>query len=435
MTRLKKHKFIVVLINLFFLVSAGCGLLEEDYNLPQYDNSIKIGVVGDVSVLREQVENMFFGAKLASEEINHFGGIDINNKSFEIELIFKNSGGSAEEGIKVTNELINEGVNIIIGPTFSSVAIEMAELCIENEVLMMTYSVTTPELTFLNDDDLIWRTCPSDNTFGTISAQYCFDSLHYRSASIFYRDDRFGQGLSEIIKTKFMELDGYVANYVSFPGDIVDLGTYNFSYELNTLLSKEVDVIYIISFTSEIAVLTNEIYNNELYQQFDKKPSIFLNDGIIAEELIINGNPELLETVIGITSTNTGNPNYNIYKTNYISRFGFAPSTYSEHTYDAVYCIAYAMLRANSSSPQDVAAYLREISGTGEVLDPPQTEQITINVNEFNVGKNIISKGQLINYEGASGPINFDYHGDPVPKIVIWGIENNEFVEITYYGK
>ena len=434
MIKLKKHK-IAAFVSLFFLFAIGCEKLNEDYNLPEHNNPLKIGVVGDVSVLREQVENMFFGALLASEEINHFGGVEINNENFEIELIFKNSAGSAEEGINVTSELISEGVDLIIGPTFSSVAVEMAELCIQNDVLMMTYSATTPELSALNDKDLIWRTCPSDFTFGTISAQYCFDSLQYRSAAIFYRDDRFGIGLSEIIKNNFKELGGYISNCVSYPGDIIDLSTYDFNYELNTLLSEEVDLIYIIAFNSEIAVLTNEIYNNALYQAFENKPQIFLNDGIIAEELIINGNPELLETVIGITSTNEGNPNYSKYKTNYENRFGFSPATYSEHAYDALYCIAYAMLRANSSDPNDIINFLREISGMEEFGNSFPSDQIIINVNEFDFGKYIISKGESINYEGASGPISFDYYGDPIPKIVIWGIENNEFVEISYYGK
>ncbi len=431
---MKKHKLIASVIFLFFLFSIGCEKLEENYNIPQYDHSIKIGVVGDVSVLREQVENMFFGAKLASEEINHMGGLNINNTNYSIELIFKNSGGSPEEGIKVTTELINDGVNVIIGPTFSSVAIEMAELCIENGVLMMTYSATTPELTMLNDQDFIWRTCPSDHTFGTVSAQYCFDSLQYEKAAIFYRDDRFGQGLSSIIKENFQELGGQVTNHVLYPGNVPNLESYNFSYELNTLLSEEVDVIFIVAFSSEVAILTNEIYNNELYQQLENKPKLFLNDGIVPEELIINGNPEILETIIGITSTNEGNANYNIYKENYIERFGFSPSTFSEHAYDAVYSVLYATLRAGSKQPEDIIEFLREISGSEFCVDFI-TDPVIINVNEFDVAKNIIEKGQTIDYEGASGPLNFDCNGDPVPKIVIWGIENNEYKEITYYGK
>lgn len=434
MEKLGKHKIFVIISSLIILLIAGCEKLSEDYNKPVHTNTIKIGVVGDVSILREQIENIFFGAQLAAEEINQSGGVEIDGENFEIELIYKNSAGSSEEGISVTNELINEGVNLIIGPTFSSVAIEMAEFCIGNEVLMMTYSATTPELSFLIDNDLIWRTCPSDLTFGTISAQYCYDSLKYRDAAILSRDDRFGQGLSQIIYDSFETLGGNITNNVSFPGDILDLATYDLDYELNTILGEPVDLIYIIAFPSEIPVLANKIYNNSIYQALGNKPHIFLADGITAEELIKNGNPEILKTIMGITSTNEGNPNYSIYKSNYINRFGFPPATYSENAYDAIYCLAYAILKANSSESFNVTNFLREVSGN-RGNGAPLTDDIIINVNEFNVAKSIIEKGQKINYEGASGPINFNYFGDPVPKIVIWEIENNEFVEISYYGK
>ncbi|MDA3953499.1 MAG: ABC transporter substrate-binding protein [Bacteroidales bacterium] len=434
MIKLKNHKLLTCAF-LIFVFFTGCEKLQEEYNTPEYNNPMKIGVVGDVSVLREQVENIFFGVQLASEEINNYGGLEINNQNREIELIYKNSAGNPEEGIKVTNELINDGVDIIIGPTFSSVAIEMAELCIQKDVLMMTYSATSPELSLLNDNDLIWRTCPSDYTFGTFSAHYIYNTLQHRRAAILYRHDTFGTGLSDIVKNTFEELGGNVLNNVSFPGDIVDIDSYDFSFELNTLLDKEIDVIYIIAFNSEIAKITNEIYNNDLYQDLTIKPNIVLSDGIIPEELIINGNPELLETVIGITSTNEGNPNYSTYKTNYINRFGFSPATYSEHAYDALYCISYAIQKANSNNPADITSVLREISGIEDANDILSSEQVVINVNEFDIGKNIINKGESINYEGASGQINFDNNGDPLPQFVIWGIEDNEFVEISYYGK
>ncbi|MFP4024707.1 MAG: ABC transporter substrate-binding protein [Thiohalospira sp.] len=433
MEMVNKYKRILVVIIGFVSLISGCENLTEDYNQKQYENPVKIAVVGDVSVLREQVENMFFGAQLAMEEINQNGGLEINGEKREIELIFKNSGGNPEQGVDVVYELFEQNIDLVIGPTFSSVAVEMAEVCINNNMLMMSYSATSPEISMLNDNDLIWRTCPSDYTFGTISAEYCIDSLQLRNAAILYRDDRFGIGLSNIILGMFNELGGNIKANVSFPGDEIDLSTYDFKNEMNTVFNSEIDVLYIVAFNSEIAVLTNRIFNNSNYQSLNKKPLIFVNDGILPEEILTNGSPDLLDDILGITSTNEGNPNYALYKNNYQSRFGFLPATYSEHAYDAVYCMAYAMQRGNTTNPLEIKQYLREISG--EDYFEPNDEVIKINVNEFNIGKNILIKGKPINYEGASGPINFDLNGDPVPKIVIWGFENKKYVEFSYYGK
>ncbi|NOQ25287.1 MAG: ABC transporter substrate-binding protein [Bacteroidales bacterium] len=434
MIKKRNHK-LYIFISLLIVFTAGCEELAEEHNTPDLENPIKIGVVGDVSVLREQVENIFFGVQLASEEINNFDGVEIDGQYHDIELIYENSAGSAQEGIDIVKKFVDDGIKIIIGPTFSSVALEMAETCIKNDVLMMTYSATWPSLSLLDDNDLIWRTCPSDYTFGIVAAQYSYDSLEHRNAAILYRNDRFGKSLSNIIQNKFVALGGEIKSLVPYPDNIVDVDSYNFSYELNTLFKEDIDVVFIISFNSEIAKITNDIYNNERYQDFNVKPNIILSDGIIPEELIKNGNPELLETVIGITSTNTGNPNYCTYKTNYKNRFGFSPVTYSEHAYDALYCISYAMQKANSLDPNEIKTFLREVSGIEVPDEEIIIDQIVINANEFDIGKNMLKIGVSINYEGASGKINFDLNGDPIPKFVIWGIENNEFVELSYYGK
>jgi len=431
--KMKKYRYIFiyfVLLPLIFI--SGCEQLTEDFNRPEYNNPLKIGVVGDVSVLREQVENMFFGAQLAGEEINNVGGIEINGESFEVELVFCNSGGDPAKGVEVCQELKNKGVDFIIGPTFSSVAVEMANFCIENEMLMMTYSTTTPELTYLNDNNLIWRTCPSDASFGNVSAMYSYDSLKVRNAAVLYRNDRFGQGLSEIIENMFVEKGGRVWSNVSFPGDQVDLSSYSFNFELNTIFSNPIDILFIVCFNSEIAAITNRIYNNAYYQQLDKKPLLFVNDGVLAEEIITNGNPELLETIYGITSVNEENTNYNTYKNNYINRFGFMPATYSEAAYDAVYSLAYAIMESESLNPIEVAPHIWQISGSqmGQY-----SEVVIINVNEFDIGKNLILKGDPINYEGATGSLDFDVNGDPFPKMVIWKINNNQYTELTHYLK
>ncbi|MEE4198631.1 MAG: ABC transporter substrate-binding protein [Bacteroidales bacterium] len=433
MNMVNKYKILIFCIGFLLTIPPGCEKLTEDYNQKQYENPVKIAVVGDVSVLREQVENMFFGAQLAMEEINQKGGLEIDGEKREIQLIFKNSGGNPDQGTEIVYELYEENIDLIIGPTFSSVAVEMAEACVNNNMLMISYSATTPELTMLEDKDLVWRTCPSDHTFGTLSAQYCVDSLQLKNAAILYRDDRFGTGLAQILEEMFTEFGGSVLASVSFPGDEINLSSYDFSYEMNTVFRNEIDVLFIVAFNSEIAVLTNRIYNNSSYQSLNKKPFIFVNDGILPEEILTNGSPELLDDILGISSTNEGNPNYALYKENYISRFGFLPATYSEHAYDAVYCLAYAMQRGNTTNPLQIKEYLREISG--EDYYNPVNDVLKINVNEFDIGKNILLKGNAIDYEGATGPINFDINGDPVPKIIIWGFENEQYVELSYYEK
>ncbi len=54
-------------------------------------------------------------------------------------------------------------VPAILGPAFSGVAINTAkQITIPSKVLLVSASATSPLITDLDDDGLVWRTCPSD---------------------------------------------------------------------------------------------------------------------------------------------------------------------------------------------------------------------------------------------------------------------------------
>jgi len=232
-----------------FVMLWGCEKFEEDYNKIAYKNPIRIGVVGDLTSGREVVENVFFGVKLAAEEINGSGGLTINNVEREIQLIYKNSAGTSADGLKIVNELIDENVDIIIGPTSSEVALSMAARCIEKNILMITYSASAPEISTLADKDLIWRTCPSDEFSGMMMARFAADSLKKTRAAILYRDDTFGNGMKAVIQSKFQAINGEIVTTASFPTEGVDLSKYDFSGQLDLILAQEPQIIFTIIFT------------------------------------------------------------------------------------------------------------------------------------------------------------------------------------------
>ncbi len=420
----------ILFISLVIFQLIGCEKLNEDYNKLIYKNPIKIAVIGDVSIGREVAENIFFATKMAADEINSSGGLIINEEEREIELIFKNSGGDPEIGIDVVNELIDEGINIIVGPTTSAVAVEMSESCVANNILMITYSATIPKLSYMNDDDLIWRTCPSDAFSGTIMAKHSIDSMQLKNGAIFFRDDNFGNSMANIIQNKFESLGGSILATSSYPAEETDLNNYNFGNELDILLQQKPQIIFAAVFEEEIGKITQDLWASSLYQDMESKPFLFLTEGGFPNELIANGQPDILETIIGISSSITNTPNYITYENNYIAKYNFSPVTYSEHAYDAIYSIAFAMQKAQSISPEDIKQNLRLVTGSEDLRE----ESAIINVNEFEKARVLLLTGFEINYEGASGKINFDINGDPYSTFVIWGLVNKEYVEFSYYN-
>ncbi|MEM9141270.1 MAG: ABC transporter substrate-binding protein, partial [Pseudomonadota bacterium] len=89
---------------------------------------------------------------------------------------------------------------------------------------------------------------------------------------------------------------------------------------------------------------------------------------------------------------------------------GFAAATgkdpqapYAAHGYDATFMVALAIEKAGSTDSAAIAKALMEINDpAGEV----------INVGDWAKAKEAIAAGKAINYEGATGTVDFDARGD-----------------------
>ena len=89
--------------------------------------------------------------------------------------------------------------------------------------------------------------------------------------------------------------------------------------------------------------------------------------------------------------------------------------------YAPVFLLALAIEKNGSADRDGLSAALREIaSAPGEVIKPGEWEK----------AKQLIADGVDINYEGASGPHDFDEFGDVSGVIVEYAVQNGAWVEV-----
>jgi branched-chain amino acid transport system substrate-binding protein len=82
-------------------------------------------------------------------------------------------------------------------------------------------------------------------------------------------------------------------------------------------------------------------------------------------------------------------------------------------SYDAAMLIALAIQQAGSADRTAIRDALRRVAnGPGERVGP----------GEFARAKDLISRGTKVNYEGASGPVEFDASGDVQGRIGVWTV-------------
>jgi ABC-type branched-subunit amino acid transport system substrate-binding protein len=81
------------------------------------------------------------------------------------------------------------------------------------------------------------------------------------------------------------------------------------------------------------------------------------------------------------------------------------------------------MLKAKSVVPTEVAKMMRLVANDNDGAT-------LINVGEFTKAAAILAKGGNINYEGASGSLEFNDTGDVTAgTYIIWKIKDGKFVE------
>jgi branched-chain amino acid transport system substrate-binding protein len=403
-----------------------CSKLKEDYDGINYINPIKIGFLGPFSEGLMGTEGKYLGAFLAAEEINAAGGI-LGRK---IQIVSRNDGGSANIGIKEATTFHNQGIDLILGAEWSSVTLAVAKaVTIPNQMLLMSYASTNPTISTLTDNDLVWRTCPSDVFQGKIGAIYCRNYLHKKTSAILAFNNPWAIGLSNAFRENFENLGGTNSYFGVYPELLEsEASKYDYTAYLDSVFKSKPEIIYLASFGADGSKITNDIAKNK-YLGNGYNPVFFSNDGIYTNNFLINGNISVIDNFYGtVPGSSKMNNNYNTYSNNYYSRWGFEPTAYSEYAYDAMYLLAYAILKNNGVTyPKQLASYLRDISGT-----PNNTSATKINVNEFSKAKVILLNSGKIDYDGASGKIEFDKNGDPSSgTYLIWKIKNGKFLTDT----
>ncbi|WP_158968134.1 ABC transporter substrate-binding protein [Chachezhania sediminis] len=170
---------------------------------------IKLGIlIGFTGPIESLAPAMAAAAEMAIDEVNTAGGI-LDGSMIVPE---RADTGCIDNGLAVSNaeRLIADGVKGIIGGDCSGVTGAILQnVARANGMVMISPSATSPALSTAEDDDLFFRTAPSDAREGQVMAEI-LKERGINSIALTYTNNDYGKGLADAIKNAFEEAGGEV---------------------------------------------------------------------------------------------------------------------------------------------------------------------------------------------------------------------------------
>ncbi|MDD6189834.1 MAG: ABC transporter substrate-binding protein [Clostridiales bacterium] len=157
-------------------------------------NVINIGAIGCLtgaaSTYGVSVAN---GIKLAVDEINNAGGIDVAGTKYTIALTQKDDQGDPTECLNAFNELTGNGIELIIGSVISSCSSAITSPANTAGVVMITPTSTADAVT--TTSDYVFRSCYADSNQGAIAAAYAAQQGYTKVGVVYCAADTYSKGL------------------------------------------------------------------------------------------------------------------------------------------------------------------------------------------------------------------------------------------------
>lgn len=375
---------------------------------PGSGTPLKIGVLvpftGALSTFGPEYEN---AARLAAKCINNAGGVN----GGPVEIVTGDTGTNSEQGVSEAQRLVDvEGVAAIIGAAASSVTLAVAEsVTVPNQILQISPASTSPALTDVEDNDFLFRTPISDAAQGVVLAQLVADDLGFDKVCAMYVNNPYGQGLVQNFESAFEEKGGTVAAAV--PHD--DAQAVSYASQLQQCAQGDPQALVAISYpVGQATVYLKEAIEGGIIDTF-----VFV-DGTKDDEMFSTLGWEqfdgMMGTAPGALETEFGDD----FDAAYEAEYGAAYQVpFVREAYDAAIVIALAAAKAGTNT--DSAAIrdaLRDVSNAPGTEYGPTEEDLAAALEA-------VAAGEDIDYQGASGSVDFDENGDVTfGAIEIWQV-------------
>jgi len=366
-----------------------------------YEIGMVDSLTGSLSAFGERNQR---GAEMALGRVNEVG---IGGR--ELSITVEDSESENQGGIAAAQKLVNQdGVPFLIGAVGSGVSLAIYESVVEGtDVVQLSQNSTGLNLTEFPG---LLRMSPSGRSQSLALSNIITDD-GYDEVAVTYVNNDYGQSLT----------DAFVNAY---DGEVVynsphDQEQQSYSGVISEMNGSGADAWLFITYQAEFATMVNEVFSSGYEAQFYGADSVS-GDNVL--ENTPEGSMDGMKIVV--PSAPIEEENYQEFASAFESEYDRQPTSWAAYAYDCVINAALAVQAADEFTGAALQNTVRRVSG-------PEGETVT----SFEAASEILADGggpDDVDYQGVSGPIDFNEDGDPVGFLQVLEVQGHEYEGIDF---
>lgn len=389
------------MFTVFLFVATACGGAAGE------GDGVTIGAVvpltGELAAVGEPTVEQF---EWVVEMVNETG----LNPCGDISLVVRDQG-DPEEAVRTATQLIRgQGVVAIAGPP-SDGAVAIAPLAKTEEVVLFSPPGGTVTLDELGGD-YVYRAVPSDSAGGEVAALWLTEQGYERPAYMILNEESplsLGEVAIDLVEEAGVETAARV---------VFNPGQPSYEGELGGILDADPDVIFLAGGLESGSTVIREAdaagYTGEWY----------LTSDMAVQDVIDTVGADIMgERFYGaIPSPDESLPEYVAWRQAFDEEFGGELGPYATNSFDVMTVLALAMTGPTEGCDGPaINQNIREVTSGGT------------KVSTYEEGARLLLDGEDIDYDGASGPLEFDESGTPPGSFSVLQVQNGVWESVQFY--
>ena len=275
----------------------------------------------------------------------------------------------------------------IIGAAASGVSLSIVDKVQSSEVAMCSGSNTAAALSSSDYDPFYSRTAPSDNLQGPTLADVVANDAP-ASVAVLWRADEYGKGFGELVAAELGDVVVLAQGY--------DFAAGSFATEAQAVVASGAEALVMITFEEGgqlLLDLESAGFDGQIYVADGFKDTVSSDQ--------VGGNVALFDGIKGTAPSAAPANGEATFGDRLQAAFPDTATIFSAQKYD---CLMTTVLAAQAAQSADPAVFVAEISNVTQ-----GGEKCSLFEDCFN----LIMAGADIDYDGASGPLDYGPNNEP----------------------